>query len=158
MCIRDSKNFTQNFHSNKFSPQKKCSLKKCSPNKFPPKKKFTQKKFRTKIFCTESVRLSFVDLRWAQLYVSLVAAASWNRSDTKEQGEKTDEDGSSCPHLDSFWQSRFWMLVFHELLALFNPAYFGPFKIQGEGADQPPIFFLFSWTRGWSDLLKIGWH
>ena len=66
------KNFTQNFHSNKFSPQKKCSLKKCSPNKFSPKKIFTQKNFRTKNFFTESVRLSFVDLRWAKLDVSLV--------------------------------------------------------------------------------------
>ena len=38
---------------------------------------FTQKNFHTKLFrikkfFTESVRLSFVDLRWAQLYVSLV--------------------------------------------------------------------------------------
>ena len=37
---------------------------------------FTQKNFHTKIFShrqiTESLRLSFVDLRWAQLYVSLV--------------------------------------------------------------------------------------
>ena len=68
--------FTQNFHSKKFSPKKfhpkKCSLKKCSPNKFSPKKIFTQTNFPTKIFFTESVRLSFVDLRWAQLYVSLV--------------------------------------------------------------------------------------
>ena len=34
---------------------------------------FTQKFFRTNKFFTESVRLSFVDLRWAQLYVSLVS-------------------------------------------------------------------------------------
>ena len=47
-------------------------MKKCSPNKFSPKKIFTQKFFRTNKFFTESVRLSFVDLRWAQLYVSLV--------------------------------------------------------------------------------------
>ena len=33
---------------------------------------FTQKFFLTNKFFTESVRLSFVDLRWAQLYVSLV--------------------------------------------------------------------------------------
>ena len=38
---------------------------------------FAQKNYHTKKFCkkkffTESVRLSFVDLRWAQLYVSLV--------------------------------------------------------------------------------------
>ena len=35
-------------------------------------KKFHTKKFSQKFFFTESVRLSFVDLRWAQLYVSLV--------------------------------------------------------------------------------------
>ena len=46
--------------------------KKCSPNTFSPKKIFTQNFFRTSKFFTESVRLSFVDLRWAQLYVSLV--------------------------------------------------------------------------------------
>ena len=39
--------------------------------KFHPK--FSNKKnFHPKNFFTESVRLSFVDLRWAQLYVSLV--------------------------------------------------------------------------------------
>ena len=64
--------FTQkNFHPKNFT-QKKCSLKKCSPNKFSPKKISTPTNFRTKFFFTESVRLSFVDLRWAQLYVSLV--------------------------------------------------------------------------------------
>ena len=64
--------FTQkNFHPKNFT-QKKCSLKKCSPNKFSPKKIFTQKFCRINKFFTESVRLSFVDLRWAQLYVSLV--------------------------------------------------------------------------------------
>ena len=40
-----------------------------------PQKIFTQKNFRKKNFFTESVRLSFVDLRWAQLYVSLVLFA-----------------------------------------------------------------------------------
>ena len=65
--------FIQKMFTQKISPQKKCSLKKCSPNKFSPKKIFTQTNFRTKFFFTESVRLSFVDLRWAQLYVSLVS-------------------------------------------------------------------------------------
>ena len=37
---------------------------------------FTQFFFRTNNFFTESVRLSFVDLRWAQLYVSLVSYPS----------------------------------------------------------------------------------
>ena len=80
------KNFTQNFHSKKFSP------KKFHPKKMFTQKMFTQqiftqqiftqknfhtKKFRTKFFFTESVRLSFVDLRWAQLYISLVLHYYW---------------------------------------------------------------------------------
>ena len=70
--------FTQkNFHPKNFT-QKKCSLKKCSPNKFSPKKIFTQKSFCTTNFFIESVRLSFVDLRWAQLYVSLVWVAFYS--------------------------------------------------------------------------------
>ena len=39
---------------------------------------FTQKFFHTNKFFTESVRLSFVNLRWAQLYVSLVIINSSN--------------------------------------------------------------------------------
>ena len=38
---------------------------------------FTQTNFRKLFFFTESVRLSFVDLRWAQLYVSLVFPCFW---------------------------------------------------------------------------------
>ena len=36
-----------------------------------------------------------------------------------------------------------------------NPALFGPYNTRG-GADLPQSFFLFSWTPGWSDLLKNG--
>ena len=49
------------FHQKDFSP-KKIFTQKISLQKF-----FTQTKFFTQI-----ARLSFVDLRWAQLYVSLV--------------------------------------------------------------------------------------
>ena len=68
-------NFKKKFQKKIFSKKnfkKKFNKKKCSLNKFSPKKNFTQKFFRTNKFFTESVRLSFVDLRWAQLYVSLV--------------------------------------------------------------------------------------
>ena len=40
-------------------------------------------------------------------------------------------------------------------LTLYNPALFGPYNTRG-GADLSQSFFLFSWTPGWSDLLKIG--
>ena len=61
---------------------KKFSPKEFSPQKFSPKKIFTKKVFTLKISTQKIqynfhlkysiVRLSFVDLRWAQLYVSLV--------------------------------------------------------------------------------------
>ena len=74
------KNFTQNFHSKKFSP-KKFHPKKMFTQKMFTQQIFTQKNFHTKkfshkFFFTESVRLSFVNLRWAQLYVSLVESVS----------------------------------------------------------------------------------
>ena len=50
--------------------QKKFHQKKIHP------KNFHSKKFSPKKFSTQIVRLSFVDLRWAQLYVSLVFACS----------------------------------------------------------------------------------
>ena len=70
------KNFTQNFHSKKFSPKKfhpkkNVHSKNVHPTNFHPKKFSHKKFFAQRIFFTESVRLSFVDLRWAQLYVSL---------------------------------------------------------------------------------------
>ena len=40
-------------------------------------------------------------------------------------------------------------------LTLYNPALFGPYNTRG-GADLPQSFFFFSWTPGWSDLLKNG--
>ena len=36
---------------------------------------------------------------------------------------------------------------------LYNTALFGPYNTLGV-ADLPQSFFLFSWTPGWSDLLK----
>ena len=61
----------QNFHSKNYHP------KNFHPNKFQPKKFYTQNIFTKKIFTqknfTQIVRLSFVNLRWAQLYVSLVS-------------------------------------------------------------------------------------
>ena len=70
------------FSPQKFSP-KQILPKKISPKKnFHPKKIFTQKVFTLKMFTQKIqynfllkysiVRLSFVDLRWAQFYVSLV--------------------------------------------------------------------------------------
>ena len=63
--------------------------KNVHPKNFTPKKMFTKKMFTQQIFTqtnfrkifffTESVRLSFVDLRWAQLYVSLV----YNNKDSR---------------------------------------------------------------------------
>ena len=47
--------------------------KKFSPKKFSIKKFFTQKIFTQTKFFTQIAKLFFVDLRWAQLYVSLVA-------------------------------------------------------------------------------------
>ena len=38
-------------------------------------------------------------------------------------------------------------------LTLLDPAYFGPFKTQGEGISAPKLF-PFSWTPRESDLLK----
>ena len=53
-----------------------CAVSFSTPKKiFTPKKKkkYSQKKIFTQIIFTQKiVRLSFVDLRWAQLYVSLV--------------------------------------------------------------------------------------
>ena len=50
------------------------------PKNFHPKiftqKNFHPKNFHPKMF-TQIVRLSFVDLRWAQLYVSLVSLTVW---------------------------------------------------------------------------------
>ena len=51
--------------------QKNFHPKQIHPKDFNSKKNFTQKIFNQKFF-TQIVRLSFVDLRWAQLYVSLV--------------------------------------------------------------------------------------
>ena len=75
------KNFHQKNVNKKEFSSKKFSSKKFSPKKFSPKKFFTQKNspekfslkknFTQKIF-TQIVWLTFVDLRWAQLYVSLV--------------------------------------------------------------------------------------
>ena len=55
---------------------------------------FTQKNFHTNFFrpnkfFTESVRYSFVDLRWAQLYVSLVATVDWIEYDHTYQSTTT---------------------------------------------------------------------
>ena len=85
--ICTEKNFhPKNFCPKKFSPNKfshkKFSPKEFWPQKFSPKKNFTKKVFTLKIF-TQKIqynfhlkysisRLSFVHLRWAQLYESLV--------------------------------------------------------------------------------------
>ena len=65
----------KNFHPKNFHPKN-----------FHPKK-FSPKKIHPKIF-TKIVRLSFVDLRWAQLYVSLVSVFFQNM-DTERAGQKT---------------------------------------------------------------------
>ena len=54
-------------------------------------KNFHTKKFSHKFFFTESVRLSFVDLRWAQLYVSLVRSMDFDNR--KVYGDTFISDG-----------------------------------------------------------------
>ena len=64
------------FSTKKFSPKKKFHHKNFHPKEFSTKKNFHPKIFTQNIsfFSKYSiVRLSFVDLRWAQLYVSLVS-------------------------------------------------------------------------------------